>query len=200
MIACIEGQILETAENTAIVMTSGGVGYEVFVPVQTLARLSGTENTARLFTATVVREDALELYGFETWEERETFLTLISISKIGPRTGIAVLSRYRPEELRGIIASEDVMALTLVPGIGKKTAQHVFLELKYKLKMGDAPKGANIPDFPGSVFSDALYGLSSLGYLENEARPALTKVLAAEPDLDVTTALRATLKALARGR
>ncbi len=200
MIACIEGRVLEVAESAVILLTSGGVGYEVFAPTHTLARLPGPEGLARLFTATIVREDALELYGFETWDERETFLTLISISKVGPRTGNAVLSRYRPEELRAIIATEDVMALTLVPGIGKKTAQHVFLELKYKLRMGDAPTGAKIQETPGSVFSDTLHGLSNLGYSEDETRPVLAKVLTAEPDLDVAGALRASLKALAGSR
>ncbi len=200
MIACIEGRVLEVEENAVILLTSGGVGYEVFAPAHTLAHLPGPEEMVRLFTATIVREDALELYGFETWDERETFLTLISISKVGPRTGNAILSRYRPTELRTIVATEDVMALALVPGIGKKTAQHVFLELKYKLKMGDAPKGAKVQETPGSVFADTLQGLSNLGYSEDETRPVLAKVLAAEPDLDVAGALRASLKALAGSR
>jgi len=199
MIACIEGRVLETAEHSCVIQTSGGVGYEVFAPGYTLSRLSGAEEVTRLFTATIVREDAIVLYGFETWDERETFLTLISISKVGPRTAIAVLSRYRPGELRTIVASEDIMALTLVPGIGKKTAQHVFLELKYKLKMGDLSKPTAVFAAPGSVFADTLQGLSNLGYSEEETRPVLVRVLQEEPDLDVAGALRMCLKALARG-
>jgi hypothetical protein len=110
-----------------------------------------------------------------------------------------MLSRYRPAELRSVVAAEDIMALTLVPGIGKKTAQHVFLELKYKLKMGDSPKSAAVSAAPGSVFADTIQGLSNLGYSEEETRPVLSKVLQDEPDLDVAGALRMCLKALARG-
>jgi len=199
MIACIEGHVLETTESSCLIQTSGGVGYEVFAPGHTLSRLPGPGETARLFTATVVREDAIILYGFESWDERETFLSLISISKVGPRTAIAMLSRYRPDELRNIVVAEDIMALTLVPGIGKKTAQHVFLELKYKLKTGDLSKTTAGFAAPGSVFADTLQGLSNLGYSEEETRPVLTNILQEEPDLDVAGALRMCLKALARG-
>jgi Holliday junction DNA helicase RuvA len=200
MIACIMGEVLEVGESSTLVMTSTGVGYEVFAPTHILARLSKQEAQTCFFVATIVREDAIELYGFETWDEREVFLTLISVNKIGPRTAVAILSRYRPAELRAIIAEENITALTLVPGIGKKSAQHIFLELKYKLKIGDAPTTGKSADVRGSVFSDALQGLVNLGYSEVEVRPVLSSVLSAEPDLDVAGALRASLKALAGSR
>ena len=199
MIACVEGHVLELTENACILLTSGGVGYEIFVPGNVLSRPLTSNDVIRLYTATIVREDALELYGFESWDERETFHILISISKVGPRTALAMLSRYSPADLRDVVLNEDVTALTLVPGIGKKTAQHVFLELKYKLKVGDAPVSGGQANVHGSLFTDALQGLTNLGYSEDEARPVLTKVLTEEPDLDVSGALRASLRALARG-
>jgi Holliday junction DNA helicase RuvA len=156
---------------------------------------------AAFHTCFMVRQDAQELYGFPTWEERQTFLVLTSISKVGATTALAVLSLFRPEDLRRIVLEDDVLALTRVSGIGKKTAQHVFLELKYKLKVEDMPQAALLTgkgERPGGVYRDALDGLGSLGYAEEEVAPAVRKVLRDEPDLDVAGVLRATLKALAK--
>ena len=148
------------------------------------------------------REDAQQLFGFATFEERQVFEVLLTISKVGARTALAILSLYRPDDLRRIVLEEDVDALTRVSGIGKKTAQHVFLELKYKLKVEDVPQAAVLAPNgrPGSVFRDVLDGLSNLGYSEDECAPVVKNILLQEPDLDVTGALRAALKALARGR
>ena len=149
----------------------------------------------------MVREDAQELYGFATFEERQTFEVLTSISKVGARTALGILSIFRPQDLRRIVLEDDVLALTRVSGIGKKTAEHVFLELKYKLKVEDAPQGAVLTGDarPGSVFRDVLDGLANLGYAEDECAPLVKKLLLEQPDLDVTGALRAALKGLARG-
>ena len=127
---------------------------------------------------------------------------LVSISKVGARTALALLSIFRPDDLRRLVLEDDVLALTRVSGIGKKTAQHVFLELKYKLKVEDAPQAAALLAVgqPGSVFRDVLDGLANLGYAEEECAPLVKNLLHEEPDLDVTGALRAALKALARGR
>lgn len=201
MIAYVEGRLAEVSANAVVVVAGNGVGYEIFVPGRTLSRLPDKGARMALYTHLAVREDAVELFGFETWDERRTFQTLISLSKIGARTALAVLSVYRPEGLRQLVAEGDPAPLTRVPGIGKKTAQHVFLELKDKLKIDDA-RGASgpAPGVPAGVFRDALEGLAGLGYAEDEVGPVLRTVLHDEPDLDVSGALRAALKALAGGR
>jgi len=200
MIAYVEGRIAEVTENACVVVTPGGVGYEVFLTAHALSRLPSAGETVHFFTATVVREDALELFGFESWDERETFFVLTSISRVGARTAMAILSVFRPDDLRRLVAGDDMLSLTRVSGIGKKTGQQIFLELKYKLKgeAGALPP-ASLPK-PGSVLADAVAGLVNLGYAEDEAVQTVKAVLETEADLDVSGALRAALKALARGR
>lgn len=202
MIAYLEGRLGEVWGNACVVITASGVGYEVAVPAHTLAALPRAGGDVAFHTCLCVREDALELYGFATFEERQTFETLLSISKVGARTALGILSTFRPADLRRLVLEDDVLALTQVTGIGKKTAQHIFLELKYKLKTDDAPQGASLaPDGkPGSVFRDALAGLANLGYSEAECAQVVKNILHEEPDLDVTGALRAALKALAKGK
>lgn len=199
MIAYIEGRIAEITEDGCVLVTQGGVGYEVFLPGNVLAKLPARGEMTYFYTNTVVREDALELYGFSSWDERELFLVLTSISRIGAKTALAIMTVYRPDDLRRLVAEEDVAALTRVPGIGKKTAQQLFLELKYKLKadgVSAIPQAGPV----GSVARDAVAGLTNLGYDESEAAKVVKQVLEEEPDLDVGEALRAALKALARGK
>lgn len=201
MLAYVEGRLLEVSENSCVLVSAGGVGYEIFLPSHALERLPEKGAQAAFFTCLVVREDAQELFGFPTWDERQTFQVLIGITRVGARTALAILSRFRPDDLRRIAADDDVLALTQVSGIGKKSAQQIFLELKYKLKASGMPV---LPppgmDRPGTVFRDALTGLVNLGYDEDGASLVLKDALAAEPDLDVSGALRAALKALARGK
>ena len=203
MIAYVEGRLLETTASTVVVVTSGGVGYEIFLPAHTLSRLPGRGSDVAFYTAFIVREDAQELFGFETWDERQTFILLISLNKVGARTASAILSTFRPDDLRRVVYEDDPAPLTRVSGIGKKTAQQIFLELKYKLKVEDCPEllpAADGGHKPGSVMHDALAGLTGLGYSEGEAAPVLRQVLRDEPDLDVSGALRAALRQLARAR
>ena len=200
MLAYLEGRVLERTENSCVV-TSGGVGYEIFLPEHALSALPAQGGTACFYTSFIVREDAQELFGFPTWDERRTFALLTGINRVGARTALAILSRYRPDDLRRIVAEDDAAALTQVSGIGKKTAQQIFLELKYKLK-GEASvlPGAVVSGGSSTVYRDALTGLANLGYDEATAGQVLRKVLDADPDLEVGEALRAALKALARGK
>jgi Holliday junction DNA helicase RuvA len=241
MIAYIQGILLEKTDNSCLLLTAGGVGYEIFLSAHTLAGLpqriqrpqpdgqganaAGQANQGaslagqagqagqaeqgglvRLYVHTQVREDALELFGFETWDERETFQTLISINRVGARTAMAVLGVYRPDGLRRLVLDEDVNGLTLVPGIGKKTAQQIFLELKFKLKLdgvpGSSAAAGGTPGVsaggPGRLARDAVAGLANLGYAEDEAAFVVKEVLAAEPDLDLGGILRSALKRLAK--
>jgi len=199
MIAYIEGHILEITENSCVLSTDSGLGYEIFSPSHTLAQLPERGKHVQFYTAMIVREDSQELFGFETWEERQTFHILISISKIGARTAMAILSIFRPEDLYRLVYEEDIVGFTRVPGIGKKTAQHALIELKDKLKLSAMPQKTGSSPVT-SVYKDALAGLTGLGYTEEEVSPILQTVLHAEPDLDVSAALRAALKALAKGR
>ena len=201
MIAYVEGRRAESAGNACVVVTENGVGYEIFLPAHALAALPEKGGRAAFHTCLMVREDAQELYGFPSWEERQTFIVLTSISKVGAKTALAVLSLFRPEDLRRIVLEDDVLALTRVSGIGKKTAQHVFLELKYKLKVEGMPQAAPLAgkgERPGGVYRDALDGLGNLGYPEEEVAPLVRKILHDEADLDVAGALRAVLKELAK--
>ena len=138
MIGYLEGRVLARRERFAIVLTPGGVGYELELPAPVAASLPAAGGQTALFVHTVVREDALELFGFATLEDRETFRVLISISKLGPRTGLAILSQFTTDDLLHIVAAGDAEALIRVPGIGKKSAQRIFIELSYKLE-GRAP-------------------------------------------------------------
>lgn len=201
MLAYLEGRVLERTENSCVLVTAGGVGYEIFLPEHALSLLPAQGGNAAFYTSFIVREDAQELFGFPSWDERQTFILLTGINRVGARTALAILSRYRPDDLRRIVAEDDAAALTQVSGIGKKTAQQIFLELKYKLK-GEAAvmTGAIASTGKSSVYRDALTGLANLGYDENTAGQVLRKVLEAEPDLEVGEALRAVLKALARGK
>ena len=203
MLAYIEGRLLERAETSCVLVTAGGVGYEIFLPEHALASLPAQGGMASFFTSFIVREDAQELFGFPTWDERQTFVLLRGINRVGARTALAILSQYRPDDLRRIVAEDDANALTRVPGIGKKTAQQIFLELKYKLKPGDGPVSLSAPSssaLANTVYRDALTGLVNLGYDEDMAGPLLKEALAADPDLSVGEALRTVLKAVGKGK
>ena len=201
MIAYVEGRLAEVMEDACLVVTGGGVGYEIAMPGHFLSRLPAKGEQLFCYTVTVVREDALELYGFATWDERQTFITLTSISRIGAKTALSILTVFRPDDLRELVAGDDVASLTRVPGIGKKTAQQLFLELKYKLKMDDTVVLPSMSLGAGNVVArDGVAGLVNLGYAEEEAARVVKAVLNDEPDLDVGGLLRAALKALGKGR
>lgn len=198
MIAYIEGRLLAATVTTAVIATDSGLGYEVFMPGHSLSRLPDKGGRVAVYTAFVVREDAQELFGFETWDERQTFDVLRSLTKVGPRTALGILTVFRPDDLRRLVLDDDPMPLTRVSGIGKKTAQTAFLELKYKLKADGISLGGGAGAVTGSVQKDVLEGLLGLGYSEDEAAPVIKLVLHNEPDLDVSGALRAALRGLAK--
>lgn len=200
MIAYVQGKIAQSWNNSCLVLTQGGVGYRISLPAHTLAALPEEGEQAAFYTCLAVREDALELFGFATFEERQTFEILRAINKIGARTALAILSVYRPEDLREIILDENIAALTKVPGIGQKTAQHVYLELKYRLgSLSRSGAPANSVQ-PGGVYADAAAALANLGYAEDEYAPIARKILKEEPDLDAGGAIRMVLKEMAKRR
>lgn len=196
MIAYLEGTVLRRDAEACVLLTGGGVGYLVHMTTDGLASLPGTGDTARLFVHTLVREDALILFGFPSWEEREAFETLIAAPKLGPRTALAMLGCYSPSELAACIAREDVAALTKVPGIGAKTARRLLLDLKDKL-VTSAPLSPGRVAPAVSAQSDCTAALISLGYSRAEVDEVVRAVFDKEPDLEAGSAIRQALKIFA---
>lgn len=180
-------------------MTDGGVGYRVYLPVHTLAALPAKGERLLLHTSLLVREDALDLYGFSTLEERQTFEILLGISKVGAKTAQAMLSVFRPDELKQMVLEERVDDLIRVPGIGKKSAQRIFLELKDKFKVLEGT-GAKKSQALSGARQSVLDGLLGLGYAENEVYAVVQKIFAEQPELEVSEGLKAALKELGKGK
>lgn len=197
MIARLAGTLAEKAPGRIIVDVSG-VGYDVQVPLSTFYVIGepGTEVAIRVHTH--VREDVIALFGFATSLEQELFERLISISGIGPKLALAVLSGMEPPDLVRAIKFQDVARLTSIPGVGKKTAERIGLELKDRLPQSvQAAADAAKPAAPGDQLrGDLLSALLNLGYQRVPAEKAIEKVLkdASEPRFD--EALRAVLRAL----
>ena len=177
-----------------VLLDCAGVAYELDVPMSTFFSLPATGENVTLHTHLVVREDAHVLYGFATLEERAAFRQLIRISGIGARTALSVLSGLSVADLAQAVTLQESGRLTKIPGIGKKTAERLLLELKGKL--AEALPASGSIAAPGSAAADILNALVSLGYSEKEALAAI-KGLA--PGIAVADGIRAALKALAKG-
>ena len=201
MIAMVKGILMEKSEGEALVMTPGGLGLRMMCSMNTLSALpsSGTECT--LYTHMSVREDAMELFGFLKREERDMFRRLISVSGIGPKSALGVLGSMPLSDLRLAILTGDAAALSRAPGIGKKTAQRISLELKDKLAQDALGGAAGLEDFvvtsavdapAQDAVSEAMLALKSLGYTPQEAANALkgVKGQADTPDELIKLALR----------
>jgi Holliday junction DNA helicase RuvA len=196
MIAFLRGRVLDKQPNR-IIVDVGGVGYEVQVPLSTFYEVGeeGAEVTLRVYTH--VREDALQLYGFLTDLERQVFERLIGISGIGPKLGIAVLSGMDSREVISAIQRADVARLTGIPGIGKKTAERIVLELKDRLMNLATPvaagtmRGATATD---RLREDLLSALQNLGYHRPQAEKAIDAALKTDADANFEQALRGALR------
>jgi len=200
MIAYIRGELLEKSDKGCLILTASGVGYELSVSTPTAANLPGKGEETSLYVHAQTGEDGTRLFGFASGEERQAFRSLIAVPKLGPKTALSMLSCYSVADLASIAAREDVAALAQVPGIGKKSAQRMILELKYALAdISSLPPGVGKTP-AGSVFRDALAALVNLGYTDSQAGPILREALEAEPDLDVAQAIRACLKKIAASK
>lgn len=191
MIGRLSG-ILFDKNPAQLVVDCNGVGYEVSVPMSTFYNLPHTGDKVTLLTHMVVREDAQLLYGFGTAQERELFRELIKISGIGARTALGILSGMSVNDLAQAVTLQEAGRLTKIPGIGKKTAERLLLELRGKLgaELGTAPGAA--PD----ANSDILNALLALGYSDKEAMQAIKQVPAGST---VSDGIRHALKALSKG-
>ena len=191
MIGRLHGKLIEKTPPQVLVDV-GGVGYEVDVPMSTFCNLPAEGSEITLLTHFIVREDAQLLYGFATAAERQTFRALIRISGVGPRIALAVLSGMSTQDLADAVEQGNATLLTRVPGIGKKTAERLVLELKGKLAgSAFAPAGGAA----SAAQTDILSALMALGYSEREAQ-ASVRALPAE--VTVSEGIRLALKALAR--
>ncbi len=203
MIGFLSGKILEKEANTVLVDVAG-VGYEVTIPLSTFYELGeiGTDVSLRIFTH--VREDALQLFGFKTIRERDLYLKLISVQGIGAKSGITMLSGMSADEIVSAIRTNNLVRLTSIPGVGKKTAERMVVELRDKiaeLSLGAAAGGTSNAadgDGPDSVFDDALSALVNLGYQRNAAEKALQESAKEGSGQTVQKLLRSSLQKLAK--
>jgi Holliday junction DNA helicase RuvA len=195
MIASIRGEVLDVALDH-VVIEACGVGYRVNATPSTLATLRrGAE--ARLVTAMIVREDSMTLYGFADSDARDLFLTLLSVSGVGPKIALATLAVYEAPALRRALADGDVTALTRVPGIGKRGAERMVLELRDKVGPAAAALGA--PAVNGhAVRGPVVEALVGLGFAAKQAEEATDRVLAGQHGATTSGALRAALSLLGK--
>lgn len=183
--------VLASKTPPDVLVDVGGVGYEVQVPMSTFYHLPDMGARVTLLTQFIVREDAQLLYGFLTAAERESFRSLIKISGVGPRIALAVLSGLSPDELARAVAMQDASRLVKVPGIGKKTAERLLLELKGKLAPDvPVPGGASADS---DHHSDIQQALMALGYAEREAQAAVKRLPA---QVGVSDGIKQALKSL----
>jgi len=195
MIGFLRGVVLQKSPQE-ILLDVSGVGYRVLVPVSTFCRLGEQGAEAQLLIHTHVREDQLALYGFATSVELELFEKLIGVSGVGPKVALGVLSGIEADDLVHAIRANDVARLTRVPGVGKKTAERLILELKDKVS--SLHTTASEPPAPSPRRSDLLSALGNLGYSSAEAERAATEALRQQPDAPLGDLLREALRAISR--
>jgi holliday junction DNA helicase RuvA len=195
VIALVAGDVAVRRPDHVVIETAGGVGYRLAVSAETLRQVPGVGRRVSLHAHLVVRDDALALYGFATEDERELFLALIGVQSVGPKVALAVLSGGTPRELVGAVVVGDVARLQAVPGIGKRTAERIVVELREKVgveaELSQAPITVTRGDDPRNVARD---GLLELGF-----QPAEAQALLADADGDTAEELLASALRGARG-
>lgn len=201
MIAYVRG-ILEGMEEDRVIIDVGGIGYGIYMSGPAMGKLPGIGKEVKVHTYMHVKEDLMQLYGFLSADELRVFKLLIGVSGIGPKGGLGILSALTPDDLRFAVASNDVKAIQAAPGIGKKTAEKLILELKDKLKLEDAlehiGEASAVPergtsDASGAVTGEAVQALVALGYGNTEALKAVRQVEITE-EMNVEEVLRQALK------
>ena len=207
MIAYLSGKLLEKQANTVIVDV-GGVGYEVTIPLSTFYELGEVGDDVQLRIFTHVREDALQLFGFKTEREKLLYLKLISVQGIGAKSGITMLSGMNADEIIVAIRTDNLARLTAIPGVGKKTAERLVIELRDKLndltsaasqQQLTSVSGSASPASVDTVYDDALSALINLGYQRNAAEKALKQAVQDGTEMSVQKLLRKSLQFLAKG-
>ena len=203
MIAFLRGRVLDKQPNK-ITVDVQGVGYEVHVPLSTYYDVGEEGAEIALRVHTHVREDAIQLFGFRTGREKDLFLRLTSVSGIGPKLAITILSGMSPDELIPAIRTNDLGRLTAIPGIGKKTAERLIIELRDRMAALSGPEveeayaASRSAGGPDAVRDDVVAALLSLGYQKAQAEKAVSRVLERESDRTIEHVLRESLKLLSR--
>lgn len=206
MISCLKGELFHKSTEKVTILVNG-VGYEVFLSSTSLEKLPQLGEDVFLHTFTYVREDTLTLFGFADTDEKKMFMLLINVSGVGPKLALSILSGIRPVDLARAIATKDVMRLTGLSGVGKKTAERLCLDLKDKVGI-IAGEDEDLPDFAagsqveGSKEKDVISALVNLGYPQSRAYIALSEVkrrIAPESlaEMRVEELIRETLRSLA---
>ena len=189
MISFIRGKIVDSSE-TSLILENGGIGYEIFMTGASMEKALRERDEVKIHTYFHIREDAMQLYGFLTKDDLQIFRLLLGVNGIGPKAALGILAALSADELRFAVLSDDVKTISRAPGIGKKTAQKLILELKDKLKLedafeaklahGEADTDAEVSSFDGS--KEAVEALVALGYSSTEALRAVRKVTDVSPD------------------
>jgi holliday junction DNA helicase RuvA len=205
MIAYLSGKLLEKEANSVIVEVNG-IGYEVAIPLSTFYELGEIGSDVELRIYTYVREDTLSLFGFKTQREKELFLKLISVSGIGAKSGIGILSGMSADEIINAIRSNNLMRLNSIPGIGKKTAERIVIELRDKINtitagVAEPSKATDSGPAPSGneVYDDAVSALVNLGYQRAAAEKSINQAMQEGTEMSVQKLLRRSLQLLAKG-
>ena len=190
MIATVSGRVAVRRQGEVVLDTAGGIGYRLAVSAETLAAVPGAGRDASLHTHLILRDDAMHLFGFATESERELFLMLIAVQNVGPKVALAVLSGGSPRELLAAIATGDSARFQAVPGIGKRTAERIIVELKEKVAgtVTDEIVVTRASDDPRSIAREGLVGL---GFAPQEADELLDSAGGDTPEELIAEALRA---------
>jgi Holliday junction DNA helicase RuvA len=207
MIAYLSGKLL-AKHATSVILDVNGVGYEVTIPLSTFYEVEEIGSDVSLKIYTHVREDALQLFGFKTARERELFLQLISVTGIGPKLGITFLSGMNADEIIAAIRTNNLARLTSIPGVGKKTAERLIIELRDKIVQLSSPAleeefaakaGPTTAPAADAIYEDALSALVNLGYQRSVAEKVLKSAIQEGTANTVQTLLRRSLQLLAKG-
>ena len=207
MIAHLSGTLL-SKQATSVIVDVGGVGYEVAIPLSTFYELGEVGEPVQLRVYTHVREDTLQLFGFKTARERELFLQLISVNGVGPGLAIKLLSGMNADEMIASIRTNNLVRLVAIPGVGRKTAERLVVDLRDKIVALSSPAleeelaakaaAAGAPTSTDAMQSDAMSALTNLGYQKVAAEKAVKNAIDEGGDLSVEVILRRSLRSLAK--
>ncbi len=196
MIARLSGQLIQKSP-VSVVVDVQGVGYEVFIPLTVYYQLPETGESVSLHIHTHLREESLKLFGFVSETEKQMFVLMIRISKVGPKIALAILSGMTAQDLTQAVFNHDISTLNTIPGVGRKTAERLALELKDKLsEMNLEPAAASGATPTGGLREDAVSALVNLGYKKAQAEQALKKIWRDEPKPSLEELIRESLNRL----
>ena len=196
MIAYLEGELFQKRPDCLIIKV-GGVGYQTFIPLSTFYQLPEPPASVALHVHTQVQTDSLQLYAFATLDEKQTFIKLLSIPRVGPRLALNILSGISPQDLAQTLIQGDIPRLAAIPGLGRKSAERIMVELKGKLRPDATAVSALSAGPQGALWEDALSALINLGYSRTLAEEVLRHVQLHEKPLTLEEILRLSLSRLA---